>query len=317
MQKFSKENLRITKFRLNLPATDLLLPCKVDEWLQIAVRNQIAEIELQGPVNYKLPRFLFRAKSLRSLCWTNLVIPYYEAVDLVSLERLELWRVVIEERMLLHIVSSCPLLKDLSLSNCSGFKNIVIPCRSKLEDLFIEGDLPIDGKVILETSSLRSFEYIPDDDNNPWPIISNRGLLRNLRVITVYSVSITNKALAELLPELDSLEKLEIAYCDMLTSIKISNTQLKQICLEGCYRLLNVVIDAPCLKEFKYEGNIIPSLSITNSSQANCSIHICIRPSYFEVGGFCKLKKLLTGLNRCNVLRITLPINLFKVSQMS
>ncbi|XP_074282039.1 uncharacterized protein LOC141606697 [Silene latifolia] len=305
MQRYSKENLPITTFTLDHPATDLPLGCKVDEWLEIAVRNQVAEINLGGLADYKLPRFLFCANSLRHLHFSNVEIPYYEAVDLVSLETLVLGQVVVEERMLFHIVSSCLNLKDLRLSFCPGIKSLVIPRHSKLEYLYIDGDVPLDGGVILETSSLRSFLYNIQDEN-PWPIISNHGLLRNLRHLLVTCLSITAEALAELLLELTSLEKLVFIGCDMLTSIKISHTQLKHIGFYDCDNLLNVVIDAPNLKKFKFHGEIVPPLSITIHSQANCTIHVHTMARYFDTDGFFILKKLLKGLNSCNVLKIML-----------
>ncbi|XP_074281351.1 putative F-box/LRR-repeat protein At4g15060 [Silene latifolia] len=314
MQKFSKENLRMTKFKLALPANDLLLACKVDEWLEIALRNQVAEITLGGPTNYKLPHILFRAKLLKHLDCDNVEIPYYEAVDLVSLEYLNLRDVVLEERMLFHIISSCPNLKELVLKFCPGFKNLVIPRHSKLEDLYIEGHVPEDGgKVILETSSLRSFQY-NTQGVNPWPIISNRGLLRNLRHLSVFGLSITGEDLAKLVPELTSLEKLKFIGCDMLSSIKISHTQLKHICLDHCDNLLNIVIDAPNLNKFKFDGDTEPSLSITIRSQANCNIHIHTYAWYFDTDGFIKLKKLLKGLNCCDVLKILFLRGSSKVS---
>ncbi|XP_074284213.1 putative F-box/LRR-repeat protein At3g58920 [Silene latifolia] len=316
MQKISRENLRIKTFKLALRRTDLLLGCKVDEWLEIAVRNQVAEIELQDPVNYKLPRFLFCAKSLRDLDIANVKIPYYEALDLVSLESLVLGNVVVEERMLFHIVSSCLLLKKLLLSFCPGFKNLTIPCHSKLEDLYIEGNVPEDGRVILETSSLRSFDY-NTNGVNPWPIISNHGLLRNLRHLLVTGLSITGEDLAKLLQEeLTSLEKLEFIGCRMLTSIKISHTQLKQICFYECNNLLNIVIDVPNLKKFKFHGKIPRPLSITIHSQANyCNIHVRTKARYLDTGGFFKLKKLLKGLNSCNVLKIMLDDEPFESNE--
>ncbi|XP_074302908.1 FBD-associated F-box protein At4g10400-like [Silene latifolia] len=311
MQRYSKENLRILTLELKFPTTDLELACKFDEWLEIAVQNQVAKFDFTGPANsnYKVPQILFSSKSLRRLDCSKVKIPYYEAVDLVSLEYLGLSDVVVDERMLFHMVSSCLLLTELSISDCSGFKNLVIPRCSKLEFLDIDRTLPVDGRVILETSSLRKFQYIPKDSNdyeNPWPIISNGGLLRNLRFVSVSSLSITDEALAELLPELASLENLVFWGCHMLTSIKISNTQLKEICLHDCYTLLDIVIDAPSLKKFKFDGEIDPSLSITITSQADCSIYIYTMPCYFDTDRFLRLKKLLTGLNSCNILKILL-----------
>ncbi|XP_074302884.1 F-box/FBD/LRR-repeat protein At1g16930-like [Silene latifolia] len=88
MQRYSKENLRILTLELKFPTTDLELACKFDEWLDIAVQNQVAKFDFTGPANsnYKVPQILFSAKSLRRLDCSKVKIPYYEAVDLVSLE---------------------------------------------------------------------------------------------------------------------------------------------------------------------------------------------------------------------------------------
>ncbi|XP_074284209.1 uncharacterized protein LOC141608763 [Silene latifolia] len=196
---------------------------------------------------------------------------------------------------------------DLCISFCPGIKNLVIPRHSKLEDLYIEGDVPVDGgKVILETSSLRSFGYNINGENDPWPIISNSGLLRNLRQLSVSCLSITGEDLAKLLQEeLTSLEKLVFHGCEMPSSIKISHTQLKQIFFYDCDNLLNVVIDAPTLNKFKfkYYGEID---SIIIHSQANCNIFVHTMASNFKTDGFFILKKLLTGLNNCSVLKMFL-----------
>ncbi|XP_074284502.1 uncharacterized protein LOC141609295 [Silene latifolia] len=100
----------------------------------------------------------------------------------------------------------------------------------------------------------------------------------------------------------------------MPTNTKLSNTQLKIICFSKCdNNLLNVVIDAPNLKKFKFRGDTNPSLSITIRSQANCNIHIHTYALYFDTYGFFKLKKLLKGLNSCNILKIFLRLESSKV----
>ncbi|KAH9620332.1 hypothetical protein KSS87_007847, partial [Heliosperma pusillum] len=309
MQKHSKENLRIKTLTLAFPENHVKLACKVDEWLGIAARNKVEKFVLTSVADYKLPEILFSAKSLRSLNCSKVEIPYYKSIDLASLESLELCYVVIEERMLCQIVKSCLLLKDLRLSDCSGFKSIVIPRSSKLEMLDISETLPVDGRVILETSSLREFSYTPKSFSHhktPWPITLKGGSLRNLRYIFMASVDITDEAFAELLPELTSLENLVFWGCHSLTSIVISNTQIKDIRFNDCCSLCDVLIDAPSLRKFKFNGELDSPLSITIRSQASCNISFHTLPVYLDTDGFIQFKKVLTGLNDCNVLKVLL-----------
>ncbi|KAH9625761.1 hypothetical protein KSS87_001317 [Heliosperma pusillum] len=309
MQKHLKENLLIKTLTLAFPKSCIEFACKVDEWLGIAVRNQVEKFVLTSVADYKLPQILFSAKLLRSLECSKVEIPYYASIDLPSLESLELCDVVIEERMLCHIVMSCLLLKDLRLSDCCGFKSIVIPQCSKLELLDISETLPTDGRVVLETSSLKVFCYVPKHSNhghNPWPITSKGGSLRNLRFINIASVDITDEAFAELLPELMSLENLVFWGCQTLTSIILSSTQIKDIRLNDCRSLCDVLIDAPSLTKFKFNGELDSSLSITIRSQASCNISFHTLPLYLNTDGFFTLKKTLSGLNGCNVLKLVL-----------
>ncbi|XP_074284616.1 F-box protein At4g09920-like [Silene latifolia] len=308
MQKYSKENFRIKTLTLAFPNSCIEFACKVDEWLGIAARNRVEKFVLTSVADYKLPQILFSARSLRILECTKVEIPYYESIDLASLESLELCDVVIEERMLCHIVKSCLLLKDLRLSDCSGFKSIVIPQCSKLELLDISETLPTDGRVILETSSLKVFCYIPKHSNraNPWPITSKGGLLRNLRFINIATVDITDEVFAKLLPELTSLENLVFWGCHKLTSIIISSTQIKDIRFNDCCSLCDVLIDAPSLINFKFNGELDSSLCITIRSEASCNVSFHTLPVYLDTDGFFKLKKVLAGINNCNVLKLLL-----------
>ncbi|XP_074284601.1 putative F-box protein At3g44060 [Silene latifolia] len=322
MQRYAKDNLRIRTLILRFPASNKVfgcdvedielsrkleeLSCKVDEWICIAVRNQVARLVLHGPINYQLPDILLSAKSLRQLNCYKVEIPYYNgAINLASLQTLELLRVDVEERMLNHIISACLLLKCLSVESCYGFKTIVIPCCSQLKELTLSNTLPKDGTIVLETSSLACFKF-SDSTSDRWPVMSKPGLLRNLRTLDLSSSGITDGDLGKLLPELASLETLHLVNCRRLTMIRISSVQLKKIYLVNCHGLLYVTIDAPSLTKFKYKGDFDPDCIITISSQASCLLSVHTIPYCLDTPGFFKLKQLMTGLRSCNALKIWL-----------
>ncbi|XP_074284190.1 putative F-box protein At1g58310 [Silene latifolia] len=176
MQRYAKDNLRVRTLRLIFPNSNEVFSCdvdqielsskleefscKVDEWIQIAVHNQVARLDLDGPLNYQLPDILLSATSLRQLNCIKVKIPYYNgAINLASLQTLELLGVDVEECMLNHIISACLLFKCLSVKFCFGFKTIVIPCCSQLKELTLSNTLPKDGTIVLETSSLACFKF--------------------------------------------------------------------------------------------------------------------------------------------------------------
>ncbi|XP_074281942.1 uncharacterized protein LOC141606637 [Silene latifolia] len=207
--------------------------------------------------------------------------------------------------MLNHIISSCLLLKCVSVKDCSGFNTIVIPCCSQLKELTLRNTLPKDGTIVLETSSLACFKF-SDSTFDSWPVMSIPGLLRNLRTLDLFSSGITDGDLGKLLPELASLETLHLVNCRRLTMIRISSVQLKKIYLDECDGLVDVTIDAPSLTKFKYKGDFDRHCIITISSQASCVLSVHTTPYCLDTLGFFKLKQLMTGLRSCNALKIWL-----------
>ncbi|KAK9724536.1 hypothetical protein RND81_05G080500 [Saponaria officinalis] len=212
--------------------------------------------------------------------------------------------------MLDHIIRSCALLRKLCVFNCTGLRNIVIPRSSALEMLDLTETFPKGEAIILENSSLKEFSYTPKGDHNsddPWPIISTPGVFRNLRTFYVSNVGVTDEVLAELLSEFTLLEDLVFWGCHMLNIMKISSTRIKYICLNDCCNLLDIVIDAPSLKKFEFNGELDPSLSISvTNNQGSCIISVHTLPYYLDTNGFVKLKNCLTGLNGRNFLKISL-----------
>ncbi|XP_074284197.1 putative F-box/LRR-repeat protein At3g18150 [Silene latifolia] len=187
MQRYAKDNLRVRTLRLIFPNSNEVFSCdvdqielsskleefscKVDEWIQIAVHNQVARLDLDGPLNYQLPDILLSATSLRQLNCIKVKIPYYNgAINLESLQTLELFDVDVEERMLNHIISSCLLLKCLSVKYCFGFKTIVIPCCSQVKELTLTYSLPENGTIVLESSYLTCFQF-SDICDDRWPVM--------------------------------------------------------------------------------------------------------------------------------------------------
>ncbi|XP_074281960.1 F-box protein At4g09920-like [Silene latifolia] len=321
MQIYAKDNLRVRRLRLIFPDSNevfscdvdqIEFSCKVDEWIRIAVRNQVAILDLHGPLKYQLPDILLSAKSLTQLNCFKVKIPYYNgAINLASLQTLGLLGVDVEERMLNHIISLCLLLKCLLVNNCSGFKTVVIPCCSQLKELTLGNTLPKDGTIILETSSLVCFKF-SDLAFHRWPVMSKPGLLRNLTVLDIYCSGITDGDLGKLLLELASLETLLLCSCLRRQLDRVLSIRLKVINLDACRGLVDVMVDAPSLTKFTYRGTFGLYPAITISSQASCDISVRTRPNYLDTQGFCKLQKLMTGLRSCHVVEISLTNSLYQ-----
>ncbi|XP_074274466.1 uncharacterized protein LOC141598654 [Silene latifolia] len=321
MKRYSKQKLLIKKLTLGFPIqrmtfrnTKVPLEDKAEQWVKTALHNQVEELVLIGPKNYAMSDTLLTAKSLRCLDCSYVEIYDYKRLELFPfLESLFFHEVYVDDPMLNRIVSSCLLLKHLRLSGCF-FKSIVIPCSSKLETLDISKSLCKDeGIVTIDSSSLTFFQYIGDSRSGGvtgarverWPVISKDGVLRNLKILKVCFVSITDEVLDKLLSELVLLETLKLCNCSMLKTIRISSALLKDFRVENCSDLLDVTIDAPCLETFKYKGDF--KLTMCIIAVAGCDMSLHVPPSSFYPHRVSKLKRLLKGLSNRHVLKIVLP----------
>uniref|UniRef100_A0A7N2LMJ7 At1g61320/AtMIF1 LRR domain-containing protein n=1 Tax=Quercus lobata TaxID=97700 RepID=A0A7N2LMJ7_QUELO len=138
---------------------------------------------------------------------------------------------------------------------CRGLKSIKASNVPKVMAITLEGNA-------LESLELEAFNlyYL---SMRQVTIGSGFNLLhcKNLRLLSLCVVYISNEWLNNNLPGLALLEKLELKICFELKTIKISNHHLKSLDLDRCAYLIEVEIDAPKLSTFIYYGTYQASIS--------------------------------------------------------
>ncbi|KAH9620334.1 hypothetical protein KSS87_007849 [Heliosperma pusillum] len=315
MRRYSEKNLSIRKFRLDYPTIDQEMAGRIDRWLRIALRNQVEQLTLsvlpQGPPSYELPAILFMAKSLISMKLFRVRMPYFETLKLISLRILKLTRVYIDENMLLDIIMSCPL-KILNLDMCSGLQNISIPCCSRLESLYVAETVPVGGTVEVDTSSIQHFSYLGDQEVDPFPVILAPASRKNLRVLHICCALIVDDFFDKLMSELPSIENMEFSFCTMPINVNIASQTLKELDIDDCYGMINLVIQAPNLNTFRYNGGLLFTSMIYNHNKYDAHFRLTI--SNLDTGTLIGIKNLLCKSKCCcKVLSITLMADAPKI----
>ncbi|XP_074281982.1 uncharacterized protein LOC141606665 [Silene latifolia] len=259
MERYSKQKHGIKKFTLEFPMVNDTLKPIIDKWIEIAVRNKVEELEIsilvEESLDYKLPEFLFSARSLRVLKCTKVQLPNYPTMKLFCLEKLILNQTTIEDDMLQRIISFCPLV-DIQFRGCSALENIFVPwVKRSPEDNEVAKDI--------KTSALENFFYL-NHFQCPWPWNMNMTALRNLRKLQISSADITDDIVSELTAGLSVLEILFISTCLLLKCVKISSISLKGFSIVGCHNLEKLTIDTPNLVAFLFnvEFKLVPSINI-------------------------------------------------------
>ncbi|XP_074281371.1 uncharacterized protein LOC141606220 [Silene latifolia] len=266
MQRYDTRKYRIRKLHLELPRADEKIELLVDKWLRIAVQNQVEELLIRNfpfcsreTPFYRLPEILFRAKSLKDLHCSSVVLPYYETMELISLEYLTLLLDTVDTDLLQRIISFCPLVElDITVSYLG---EISLPWERK-----VNKGAEVFGTEITQSkfkaSPLRKFAYSEFNRVIKWPLNMNVVALKNLRELQISSATITDDIVSKLAYGLVALESLVLDSCSMLKCIMISSISLKELRIKEGLDLVKVTVDAPNLIKFLYCCEVETSLSL-------------------------------------------------------
>ncbi|XP_074281342.1 putative F-box/LRR-repeat protein At5g41840 [Silene latifolia] len=302
MQRYSMQKYRITKMHLMLHKIDEKLVSLIDKWIMIAVQNQIQNFEIVCRGNYSLPEILFCAKSLKVLKCECVKLPYYETMELVSLEYLNFYLDTFDEDMLQRIISSCPLV-ELGIKRGPSDYCLVNISLPWMEKSTTSGTMQSN----LQESPLQKFFYSGLGHHTLWPWNINVVALKNLRNLEIEYASITDNIVSELASGLVALESLVLSNCYNLKCIKISSNSLKQFRIANALFFIKVTIDAPKLLEFSYNTDIETSLSLVRVPDHCNAQFLPLDPDLLTTVRLVELKKFLEETNFFKSLVIQLP----------
>ncbi|XP_074281346.1 uncharacterized protein LOC141606205 [Silene latifolia] len=307
MQRYLVQKYRIRKMYLMVPKVDEKVATLVDKWIMIAVQNQIQKLEIwvRGEIKYWLPEILFSAKSLKYLKCLRIGLPYYETMELISLEYLSLEPSDVDDNMLQRIISSCPLV-ELDIT-CNFLDNILLPWMRKVDG--IEGCNSGTMQSYI-ACPLQKFVYTGLGLEDSWPWNMNVVALKNLRKLEICWASISDDVVSELASGLIALESLVLESCLRLKCIKISSISLKEFRIgddlnvknnefpnEDGLDLMKITIDTPNLLDFSYNCKVETSLSLIRMPD-HCNAHFFpLVEDAINTVWFVKLKKFLTETN--------------------
>ena len=283
LQILHEEMVIIQKFILPMSLTDAKHASCIDNWLELATRNCIKELELtiigKKITDYTLSRRIFAVESLAILrLWgCKLVEPLFgENNKFICLQELSLLAIDLDGKMIQELVGHCPMLKALEISCCLRVDYLQLLNLPKLKKAEFDSCLTI---KINEAPNLQ--------------ILSGTGIVRsllldmstseNVKKLKIGYVSISRDYLEELNSRFPLLETLEMQPSN-LPEIKISHHRLEKFKL-FINRDTILQIDCKNLSSYAYLGPHIPSLSINSSrlqkSQNLISIHCPLDTSWF------------------------------------
>ncbi|KAL3527614.1 hypothetical protein ACH5RR_012270 [Cinchona calisaya] len=243
----------------------------LDGWLEIAVEKGVKVIELSiksfRQRYYKVPNCILKAESLTNLSLSKCKFQKKLKGELMwaNLLSLDLHNVRIGDKMFRAIISGCPLINDLSISNCSGLTTIKVINLNSLREFNLydtEGEI---RALQIDAPSLQSMELDSFDNQS----FLDEYVSHTLKDLSLTDLCISDTFFSNLINKIPHLEILEVEDCYGFERISLKNNSLKRISLNLKHTAesleVKVELDAPNLVKLHYGGYAnLQNLSISS-----------------------------------------------------
>ncbi|PWA73687.1 F-box domain, Leucine-rich repeat domain, L domain-like protein [Artemisia annua] len=242
-----------------------VLEINIFEWPLVPSNNS-------AKTSYRLTNILLlAASSLTSLTVCNCCLPLSFKVDIVtfkSLKLLHLYRIPIDEKVIKHLTTSCPILEELSVKYCYGFKTFWVCGLQNLQKVWFyyrPGFESVDIKVpnLCCLSIINSYGM-----GAPRMNFTSCKQLRSLHLDGIPSS--TSEAFSDLLRNFPFLESLFLKFPDQCEILKLSSPSLRKLVLHTKCSLDAIDINTPNLVLFSYSGYLLESDSLKLKPRMEC-----------------------------------------------
>ncbi|MBA0565371.1 hypothetical protein Golob_010253 [Gossypium lobatum] len=249
------------------------LTTHVDQWIDLAIRNNIKELDLAMPLDlrkgYSLPQCVFAARTITALSVNGCKLGPCNDLNLSNLQKLCLGKLRVNEQMIENLIRACPLLEDFRLIYATGLKVFKVSNLPKLKriDLHTCSELK---EVNLQAPNLETFWYVVVKYRSYKIDLSTCNALKSL---TLEDATLKDESFQNHLSCFPALEKLVLSKCNFLKNIIISSYKLKTLILRECKQLEEADIISPNLLSFEYKGEKMPFTSLNPSSSKEAKLY--------------------------------------------
>ncbi|XP_031269574.1 F-box/FBD/LRR-repeat protein At4g26340-like isoform X1 [Pistacia vera] len=269
----------------------------VDRCVCFAIGSNVKELKLRFPFfwgRYNLPQIVFCAKSINVLELDHCTLSPPRIGVQLSLRKLCLVGVYVDDQMIENLFARCPLIECLTIESSKGFKSLELFSLRKLHEVEISSNAEL-KKVEINALNVHSVTI-----TNMETCVINVACCKNLKCLVLSDLSITDDWLCNVISDFSLLQFLSITYCHKLRSIKISCPSLKELVIIGC-DLVEVKLETPNLSIFRFHGHPI---SFTSNAMALSETDLYIYgyddDIQVDIQVLVKYIELLAKFNQCS-----------------
>ena len=319
--RFCQQNVSAHTFKLITSLWDATQEDIVDKCLELILIKGVQVLVIDTRFSYLpslLPMYrvsnkLVSASSLTSLTLHGCELPSSLMVDTIkfkSLKLLKLKYVRIDEKMIKHLTTSCPLLEELTLKICPGdISRLCVYGLQNLQRLKFNMAGVID-KIDIEAPNL-CFLHLTTHMVGRAPCF-NVASCKKLTTVYYYGdPSPAWKGLADFSSNFPYLETLFLNLYDTYKSLKLSSHSLRTFVLHSDCDFEDLDIDTPNLLSFEYTFSSNPPFAMKRDSVSSKSRMKCHPLDFVDALWFKKLRRFLDKKVRFKELKLCIRAVLY------
>ncbi|XP_031287656.1 F-box/LRR-repeat protein At3g58980-like [Pistacia vera] len=262
--RFCEHKVSMQAFRLLISLADVEgLPCSFENWIRLAVENDVKELDITIKTDenklYILPQIIFFAKLLTTLKLNGFKLEKPpDTIRFCFLKKLKLVRVHISEPMVQKITSDCVLLEELYFLHCWGLKCVYICKPDGLKILHIQIAPNEHERVKIDILGLQQCDLMLYQRSCE---IDMNGCSQ-LKDLRLGCCIFRDREFHYFLSKFPLLENLSMQTCHYIERIKFSSDRLKNLSIGNCSYLEAIDVDTPNLLSFVYQNDTLPISSM-------------------------------------------------------
>ncbi|WMV47477.1 hypothetical protein MTR67_040862, partial [Solanum verrucosum] len=274
MKRYRDEKIPIDKFELSM---DIVTPTSylsfsIDKWLDIALQSGVREVVYRN-LRYHSSFYIFKmltAKYFRELVLRNCILVYFSSLptshvgNCHSLRKLSLNNVTVDDNMLQGLLTNYPLIDNLIILHCRGWKKFEGRNLQKIRSLSIT--IKSEQLVKIQAPTLEHLSYS----------IYFLGKLDIAEYLNLKSLELFGPCYSR---------RVNTGRSESLRDLKINNLLI-------CY-CQKIEVDAPNLVSLEYEGDDILQLKLAKESSNFKKLTLNFRKYSLNDGWFCRLMEFL------------------------
>ncbi|KAL3634898.1 hypothetical protein CASFOL_021952 [Castilleja foliolosa] len=312
--RYLDQNLSLQKFIVDifLYEVDFVL---LQKWIPVLIMNMgVKSFNLiSRRTILPLPLVVFQSESLVELHLRHCNLDTLKSTDNVMLNNLQILRlhyVDITDEIFEKIISGCPLIETLDLSECTGLKFIKLHRHHIIKDF----GCSVKDQIIIEIEDTHTLErFNIQNCCQNWFLPHKNMHFPHLKSLKLYRVQLPAETFHYFSSFFPCLNELILHKCDGVKEFLLLSSSIKRLTIKmDAKNRIKAFIDTPNILYFEYSGDgFLPSIKFAttyNDWNSQVTVVYKLRRTHNDATfWFLELNKLLKALSQSHITLIPSP----------